>query len=91
MTSHQQDQQGYRMPTHAQCGSDLLDGVMAKLSDGIPHLLKKSIILHNTFTNGVKQSDAHLVAPPKIIFWLNRIINKVAPHQLVVPSNPLPL
>jgi hypothetical protein len=73
---------------HAQCGGDLLDGAMAKISDIIP-LLKKSIAPHDTFTNGVKQLDIHSKTPVKITFQINWIIHIVAPHQLVVPFDPL--
>jgi hypothetical protein len=75
---------------HAQCGGDLLDCAMARLSGGIPPLLKKSIMPHDTFTNGIKQLDTHSEMPPKIAFQIYWIINKVAPHQLVVPFDPLP-
>jgi hypothetical protein len=60
---------------HAQCGTELMDGAMSKLWSDIPPLLEKSIILHVTFTNGVKQLDAHSETPPKIIFQINWIIN----------------
>jgi hypothetical protein len=63
---------------------------MAKLSGGVPPLLKKCVVLHNPLKNGFEQFDTHLETAPKIIFRINGIINKVAPHQLVVPFNPLP-
>jgi hypothetical protein len=61
---------------HVQCGGDLLDCYMAKLSGGILPLLKKSIIPHDTFTNGVKQLDTHSETLPKITFWIYWIIKK---------------
>jgi hypothetical protein len=53
-------------------------------------LLEKSIVPHDTFTNGVKQLDTHSKIPLKITFQINWIIHKVAPHQLGVPFDPLP-
>jgi hypothetical protein len=58
---------------HEQCGGDLLDSAMAKLSDGIPPLLEKCGILHETLTNDFKQFDSHPEIASKIIFGVNGI------------------
>jgi hypothetical protein len=39
---------------YSQCGIDLPDGAMAKLSSGIPPLLEESVKLCDTLANGLK-------------------------------------
>jgi hypothetical protein len=64
---------------------------MAKVSGGIPPLPEKCVYFMTHSQNGFEEFDSHSETPPNIIFFVNNgIINKVAPHQLVVPFYPPP-
>ena len=63
---------------------------MAKFSGAIPPLLEEPIILGHTLRNVFKQLDSHPKTAPKVSLGVNGLLYEVAPHQLVVPFDPLP-
>jgi hypothetical protein len=75
---------------HSQCGGDILDGTMDKLSGGIPPLLEESVKLCHTLTKFFKQLDSHSKMIPKS-FSGKKGSSMKSPHKLVVPFDPLHL